>query len=91
MRGAAARRPGSPTSPPLPRLRSFAGAALALLALASYPAAARADWLQPDPSYREAQLMLRLAARDTAGHAGDPGRLDSLGVALLRLVRLDDA
>ena len=52
---------------------------------------ARADWLQPDASYREAQFILRMAARDTAGHADDPGRLDSLGVALLRLGRMGQA
>ena len=55
------------------------------------PAASRADWLQPDGSYREAQLILKMAARDTAGHGDDPGRLDSLGVALLRLGRLAEA
>jgi hypothetical protein len=54
-------------------------------------ASARADWLQPDPSFHEAQLDLRAALKDTAGHAGDPARLDSLAVALLRLGRLDDA
>src|SRR5882672_6390559 len=54
-------------------------------------ALAHADWLQPDASYRDTQLLLRLAARDTAGHADDPGRLDSVAVALLRLARLDEA
>src|SRR5258705_9779995 len=54
-------------------------------------ALAHADWLQPDASYRDTQLLLRLAARDTAGHADDPGRLDSVAVALLRLARLDQA
>jgi hypothetical protein len=63
----------------------------AIVIMGMHAGAARADWLQPDPSYREAQLMLRMAARDTLGHADDPGRLDSLGVALLRLARLDDA
>jgi hypothetical protein len=52
---------------------------------------ARADWLQPDPSYREAQTLLRQAARDTANASHLPERLDSLGVALLRLGRLDEA
>ena len=71
-------------------------AALALLvAGAGVPALgvgpARADWLQPDPSYRDAQVQLRYALRDTAGHGDDPGRLDTLAVALLRLGRTDDA
>ena len=51
----------------------------------------RADWMQPDAAYREAQMLARLAARDTTGHAGDPGRLDSLGAQLMKLTRLDDA
>jgi hypothetical protein len=59
------------------------------LALASAPA--RADWLQPDVSYREALMVLRGAVRDTAGHGDDPARLDSLGLALLRVARFDDA
>jgi hypothetical protein len=52
---------------------------------------ARADWLQPDMSYREAQLWLRAAIRDTMNHSDDPVRLDSLGISLLRLGRFDDA
>jgi len=68
----------------------IAGALVFLLA-ALAPAAAHADWLQPDPSYREAQMLLRAAARDTLHHADDPMRLDSLGVSLLRLGRMDDA
>jgi hypothetical protein len=64
---------------------------LALACAALAPGAARADWLQPDPSYREAQMLLRAAIRDTLHHAGDATRLDSLGVALLRLGRTDDA
>src|ERR1044071_5339277 len=60
-------------------------------ALTLAPVPSLADWLQPDGSYREAQLILKMAARDTAGHADDPGRLDSLGVALLRLGRLAEA
>jgi hypothetical protein len=67
---------------------AFAAMVLALLLVAP---AARAEWLQPDASYREAQLMLRLAVRDTVGHPNDPARLDSVGVALLRLARLDEA
>ena len=68
-----------------------ARAALLAALLAGGGAAARAEWLQPDPSLREAQLLLRVAVRDTAGHADEPGRLDSLGVALLRLGRLPEA
>jgi len=67
-------------------------AALALamaLGVAALPA--RADWLQPDPTFRDAQFLLRSALRDTVGHPDDPARLDSLGVALLRLARTDEA
>lgn len=67
------------------------GALLALALAAGAPAAARADWLQPDPSYREAQMLLRAAIRDTLHHADDAMRLDSLGVSLLRLARFDEA
>ncbi len=67
------------------RARRVAGTLL-LIALP-----ATAEWLQPDASFREAQFALRLAARDTAGHGNDPARLDSLGSALLRLTRLDEA
>jgi hypothetical protein len=64
-------------------------AALALgLALAG---AARADWLQPDPTFREAQLALRLAQRDTVGQPLTAPRLDSLGAAHLRLANLAEA
>jgi len=69
------------------RRGALAVAAAAIIA----GSAANADWLQPDISYREAQLVLRLAARDTTGRGTDPARLDSLGVALLRLGRLKDA
>ncbi len=62
-----------------------------LLMLGLCGAPAHADWLQPDPSFHEAQLDLRAALRDTAGHATEPARLDSLAMALLRLGRLDDA
>ncbi len=65
-------------------------AALALAWLLVAPAA-RADWLQPDASYRDTQLMLRLAVRDTVGHSNEPARLDSVAIALLRLARLDEA
>src|SRR5262245_25286159 len=71
-----------------PRRRAAAMALAVVLALA---AVARADWMQPDPSYRDAQFLLRQAQRDTLDHGGDPGRLDSLGVALLRLGRSADA
>ena len=64
-------------------------AALAGLVASSGPA--RADWLQPDPSYRDAQLELRAALRDTVGQGANPARLDTLGVALLRLGRFADA
>ncbi|MBI1797278.1 MAG: aspartyl protease family protein [Candidatus Eisenbacteria bacterium] len=61
------------------------------LALAVLAPVARGDWLQPDPSYRDAQFLLRQAQRDTLDHGNDPVRLDSLGVALLRLGRTADA
>jgi aspartyl protease/tetratricopeptide repeat protein len=63
-------------------------AAVAMLLAASV---ALADWLQPDPSYRDAQMQLRQALRDTLGHASEPARLDTLGLALLRLGRFDEA
>lgn len=64
----------------------------AVLSLAAGRAApARADWLQPDPSFREARLTLRLATRDTAGQPLTALRLDSLAVAHLRLGNLDEA
>ena len=65
-----------------------AGAAL-VIALLALPAAA--DWLAPDASYREAQMQLRYATRDTVGHGSDAARLDTLGVALLRLARIAEA
>jgi hypothetical protein len=46
---------------------------------------ALADWLAPDPSLRDAQLALRMAARDTVGHAPTVAQLDSLAAAHLRL------
>lgn len=67
---------------------AFAVFAAMLLALGGL---AHADWLAPDATYREAQVQLRYATRDTAGHPDDPARLDSLGVALLRLGRVADA
>lgn len=69
------------------------GLALAVvLVLASGPPApARADRFQPDPSFREAQLALRYAVRDTVGQPPTAPRLDSLAVAHLRLGNLDEA
>jgi len=45
-----------------PRVR---GALLSLVVASCVSAVALADWLQPDPSYRDAQFLLRAAARDT--------------------------
>jgi hypothetical protein len=64
---------------------------LTLLAGALTYSVTRAEWLQPDPTLRDAQYQLRSAMRDTVGHADDPARLDSLGAALLRLARGTDA
>jgi len=64
---------------------------LTLLAGALAYSVTHAEWLQPDPTLRDAQYQLRSAMRDTVGHADDPARLDSLGVALLRLARGTDA
>lgn len=75
--------------------RSPAGPRLALAvlvtALFSIGGLARADWLAPDATYRDALVQLRYATRDTAGHGDDPARLDSLGAALLRIGRVTDA
>ena len=65
--------------------------AVVLVLACSPPAPARADWLQPDPSFREAQLTLRLATRDTVGQPLTVARLDSLAAAHLRLGNLDEA
>ena len=65
--------------------------AAALVLASGPPAPARADWLQPDPSFRDAQLTLRLAIRDTVGQPLTARRLDSLAVAHLRLGSLDEA
>lgn len=62
-----------------------------ILALAALAPPAGAEWLQPDPSYRDAQFTLRMALRDTAGRGSDAAALDSLGTALLRLGRAEDA
>ena len=63
----------------------------ALLLASGLPVPARADWLQPDASFRDARLTLRLAARDTVGQPLTAPRLDSLAVAHLRLGNLDEA
>ncbi len=75
------------------RVRRGACAALATCAAlaVALAAPARSEWMQPDASVREAQMLARLAARDTAGHGQDAARLDSLGAQLLRLARLDEA
>jgi tetratricopeptide (TPR) repeat protein len=78
------------------RMRPFPivpGAVLAglLLLSACWATRPRADGLEPDPAYREAQLDLRLAVRDTVGQPLTLARLDSLAVAHLRLGNLDDA
>jgi predicted aspartyl protease len=52
---------------------------------------AAADWLAPDASLREAQMVLRYAQRDTVGHAGDLALLDSLAVAHLRVGHVAEA
>jgi len=68
--------------------RRLPAVAIALFVLAPL---ALAEWLQPDASYRDAQFLLRQAVRDTMGRSDDPARLDTLGVALLRLARFDEA
>ena len=73
------------------RTRWTTGTATVLAAAIACAPAALAEWLQPDPSLRETQLLARMAARDTVGHSNEPGRLDSLGGHVLRLARLDEA
>jgi hypothetical protein len=72
---------------------AVAGAALAglMLLATGWAPRASADWMEPDPTYREAQLELRLAVRDTVGQPLTVARLDTLAVAHLRLGNLDDA
>jgi tetratricopeptide (TPR) repeat protein len=67
------------------------GAAAALAATLSGPGTARAAWMEPDPQYREAQMLARIAARDTVGHGNEAARFDSLGSQLMKLGRLDEA
>lgn len=81
-------RPG-PGRRPGARVRRAGALATALLAaLAPFAAA---DWLAPDASFREAQLQLRYAARDTAEKGANRSTLDTLGAALLRLGRTAEA
>ncbi len=73
-------------------MRRARAAALAL-ALAATCAALplRAEWQQPDPSYRDAQFQLRAAIRDTVGLGTSAARLDTLALAHLRLDHAADA
>jgi len=71
--------------------RRHAATAVATLLGFALAATAAADWLLPDPTYRDAQFQVRAAQRDTVGRPEDAGRLDTLAVALLRLGRVDDA
>ena len=90
------RRSGAST-PPTHHGRAHAvpPAALLVLAIALVVSAAlapaRAEWQQPDPSYKDAQATLRQAMRDTLGQGHNSGLLDSLAVAHLRLAQLADA
>jgi Aspartyl protease len=72
-------------------LRRAVTAALLVLALPGTPRLARAQTRAADASYRDAELELRAAIRDTSGRGADPARLDTLGVALMRLGRFEDA
>lgn len=72
------------------RARTRVLALFAALALAG-AGLAHADWLAPDATLRDALIQVRFAQKDTTGHAEDPARLDTLGVALLRVGRLSDA
>jgi hypothetical protein len=73
------------------RTRVVAGVILALLATGLPARRAGADWLAADPSFRDAQMEARSAARDTLGHGAEPGRLDTLAAALLRIGRIEEA
>src|SRR5262249_33094681 len=99
-RSAAAHDPALPRSVNRPRVtlpgrraarKTTAGLLVTLTLIALAVVAAHAEWLQPDPTLRDAQYQLRAALRDTIGHADDAGRLDTLGVALLRIGRTQDA
>jgi len=74
-----------------PAVPALALVASLALGLAGALPMALAEWLQPDATYRDAQMLLRQALRDTLGHGSEPARLDTLGVALLRLARFDEA
>ena len=76
---------------PRPAGRTPVVLALAFVLPVALASAALGEWLQPDASYRDAQLLLRQALRDTLGHGSEPARLDTLGVALLRLAHFDEA
>ena len=89
MRRARRSGAGVPGSHALAAAR-WSAPAIALLALA-LAVVARAEWQQPDPSYKDAQASLREATRDTLGRGGNLGLLDSLAVAHLRLAQLPDA
>lgn len=65
-------------------------AAVTILFALAFPGA-RAESGPPGGGWREAQASLREAARDTAGRADDPVRLDALGGALLRMARFPEA
>lgn len=62
-----------------------------VVALAVVGTRAHADWLAPDASFRDAQMQLRYATRDTVGHGEDLARIDTLAVALLRIGRIREA
>ena len=70
------------------RVRKAAPTLIAALALLAAPALA--DWLAPDPSLKQAQETLARALTDTTQSTTAP-RLDSLGRALVRVGRLEDA
>lgn len=66
------------------------GASVLLLAVLACAGAARAQDDAPT-NWREAQTMLRDAVRDTIGRGDNPVLLSTLGQALLRLGRWNDA
>jgi len=71
--------------------RRLAAAALTLALGAALALPALADWLQPDPSFKDAQYSLRAAQRDTVGQGRNAVRLDTLAIAHLRLAHFTDA
>ncbi len=72
------------------RLRSVVPALIALLLAAAFVPAARSQDDLPT-NWRDAQSLLREAARDTVGRGEDPVRLGALGQLLVRLGRFNDA